>query len=53
MKYKDGVRIYKKKDKDHTRDFWLVEVRHSHMTYIQKNKKKVIPRKRKYGGKDD
>ena len=52
MKKKNGVIQFNKPDKDHTRDFWLVEYRHSHMTYVSKNKKKIIPRKRKYGGKD-
>lgn len=52
MRKKNGVRVYNKPAKDHTRDFWLVEYRHSHIHYISKNKKKIIPRKRKYGGKD-
>lgn len=47
-KYKDGVRVYNKPDKNHTRDFWLEEIRHKHYTYIQKDRKKEIPRRNKH-----
>lgn len=52
-KKKNGIRIYNKPDKDHVRDFWLVEYRHSHMTYVAKNKKKIIERKQKYKKTED
>ncbi len=47
-RYKDKVKIYNKPDKNHTRDFWLEEIRHKHYTYIQVDKKKIIPRKSKH-----
>ena len=53
IRKKHGVRIFNKSEKDHTRDFWLVEYRHSHMVYVAKNKKKIIERKRKYKNIDE
>ena len=47
-RYKNKVRVYKKKNKSHVRDFWIEEIRHTHMSYISENKKKRIPRKAKY-----
>lgn len=52
MKKKKGIIIYNKPEKCHTRDFWLEEIRHKHYTYISKNKKKIIERKRKYKNND-
>lgn len=48
IKYKDGVRQYNHQEKSHVRDFWIVEQRNYNGAYTQKNKKKEIPRDKKY-----
>ena len=54
VKYdKYGVRQYNKPNKSHIRNEWIIDSWKYNGAYVQKNKKKDIPRKAKYRGYDN
>ena len=54
VKYdKYGVRKYNNPSKSHVRNDWIVDSWKYHGAYIQRNKKRDIPRKAKYRGYED